>query len=40
MCSNFMFEKAEAGGSATVSRRFTGQGGSDTFVMKIPSNKV
>lgn len=34
------FPQADAGGSGTVSRRFTGQGGSEHFVMKIASNKV
>ncbi|EEF45804.1 nucleic acid binding protein, putative [Ricinus communis] len=32
--------EADVGGSGTVSRRFTGQGGSEHFVMKIPNNKV
>lgn len=32
--------QAEAGGSGVVSRRFTGQTGSDSFVTKIPNNKV
>ncbi|XP_065849012.1 uncharacterized protein [Euphorbia lathyris] len=37
---NEVLSEADAGGSGTVSRRFTGQGGSDTFVMKIANNKV
>lgn len=32
--------QAEAGGSGIVSRRITGQSGSDQFVMKVPNNKV
>jgi hypothetical protein len=35
-----VFGQAEAGGSGIVSRRVTGQSGSDTFVMKVPNNKV
>jgi far upstream element-binding protein len=35
-----VFRQAEAGGSGIVSRRVTGQSGSDTFVMKVPNNKV
>ncbi|KHN29730.1 Far upstream element-binding protein 2 [Glycine soja] len=31
---------AESGGSGIVTRRLTGQAGSDEFVMKIPNNKV
>ncbi|KAF5468067.1 hypothetical protein F2P56_012249 [Juglans regia] len=37
---NEVLGEAEAGGSGVVSRRFTGQTGSDTFVMKVPNNKV
>ncbi|KDP34116.1 hypothetical protein JCGZ_07687 [Jatropha curcas] len=37
---NEVLAEADAGGSGTVSRRFTGQGGSEHFVMKIPNNKV
>ncbi|OAY26836.1 far upstream element-binding protein 1 [Manihot esculenta] len=37
---NEVLEQADAGGSGTVSRRFTGQGGSEHFVMKIANNKV
>lgn len=32
--------QAEAGGSGIVSRRLTGQAGSEQFVMKVPNNKV
>ncbi|XP_059452976.1 uncharacterized protein LOC132183632 isoform X2 [Corylus avellana] len=35
-----VLSEAEAGGSGIVSRRVTGQSGSDTFVMKVPNNKV
>lgn len=35
----FLYQ-AESGGSGIVTRRFTGQAGSDEFVMKIPNNKV
>lgn len=36
-----MFLQAEAGGgSGIVSRRLTGQTGSEHFEMKIPNNKV
>ncbi|WCJ29573.1 KH domain-containing protein [Euphorbia peplus] len=35
-----VLSEADAGGSGTVSRRFTGQGSADTFVMKIANNKV
>ncbi|KAJ9183554.1 hypothetical protein P3X46_007393 [Hevea brasiliensis] len=37
---NEVLAEAEAGGSGTVSKRFTGQGGSEHFAMKIPNNKV
>ncbi|KAI4337122.1 hypothetical protein L6164_015574 [Bauhinia variegata] len=35
-----VLNEAETGGSAIVSRRLTGQTGSEQFVMKIPNNKV
>lgn len=35
-----MFDQAESGGQGLVSRRSTGQAGSEQFVMKIPNNKV
>lgn len=35
-CSN----QAESGGQGIVSRRISGQAGSEQFVMKIPNNKV
>lgn len=35
----FLYQ-AESGGSGIVTRRLTGQAGSDEFVMKIPNNKV
>ncbi|CAA2979194.1 far upstream element-binding 2-like [Olea europaea subsp. europaea] len=38
---NDVLAEAEAGGSGTVARRFTGQpSGAEQFVMKIPNNKV
>ncbi|KAG5018473.1 hypothetical protein JHK87_014328 [Glycine soja] len=37
---NEVLAEAESGGSGIVTRRFTGQAGSDEFVMKIPNNKV
>uniref|UniRef100_A0A2P2J520 Nucleic acid binding protein n=1 Tax=Rhizophora mucronata TaxID=61149 RepID=A0A2P2J520_RHIMU len=37
---NEVLAEADAGGSGNVSRRFTGQGGSEHFVMRIPNNKV
>ncbi|KAJ6994738.1 uncharacterized protein [Populus alba] len=37
---NDVLAEAEAGGSGTVSQRFTGHGGSEHFAMKIPNNKV
>ncbi|KAK7311417.1 hypothetical protein RJT34_09550 [Clitoria ternatea] len=37
---NEVLAEAETGGSGIVSRRLTGQSGSDEFVMKIPNNKV
>ncbi|XP_021907769.1 far upstream element-binding protein 1 [Carica papaya] len=37
---NEVLQEAEAGGSGIVSRRLTGQAGSEQFVMKIPNNKV
>ncbi|XP_050220132.1 uncharacterized protein LOC126670442 [Mercurialis annua] len=37
---NEVLSEADAGGSGTVSRRFTGQGGSEHLVLKIPNNKV
>ncbi|XP_057956857.1 uncharacterized protein LOC131150264 [Malania oleifera] len=37
---NDVLAEAEAGGSGIVSRRLTGQAGSDQFVMKVPNNKV
>ncbi|KAL4296645.1 hypothetical protein GQ457_12G021000 [Hibiscus cannabinus] len=37
---NDVLAEAEAGGSGMVSRRMTGQAGSEHFEMKIPSNKV
>ncbi|KAK8597550.1 hypothetical protein V6N13_094953 [Hibiscus sabdariffa] len=37
---NDVLAEAEAGGSGMVSRRVTGQAGSEHFEMKIPSNKV
>ncbi|KAG7941276.1 hypothetical protein I3843_16G031400 [Carya illinoinensis] len=37
---NEVLAEAEAGGSGIVSRRITGQTGSDSFVMKVPNNKV
>ncbi|KAI4316545.1 hypothetical protein L6164_024520 [Bauhinia variegata] len=35
-----VLNEAETGGSAIVSRRLTGQAGSEQFVMQIPNNKV
>ncbi|XP_061374711.1 uncharacterized protein LOC133316930 [Gastrolobium bilobum] len=35
-----VLSEAESGGSGIVTRRLTGQAGSDEFVMKIPNNKV
>ncbi|XP_034683488.1 far upstream element-binding protein 2 [Vitis riparia] len=37
---NDVLSEAEAGGSGIVSRRLTGQAGSEQFVMKVPNNKV
>ncbi|KAG5244183.1 far upstream element-binding protein [Salix suchowensis] len=37
---NDVLAEAEAGGSGTVSQRFSGHGGSEHFAMKIPNNKV
>ncbi|KAH1252599.1 Far upstream element-binding protein 2 [Glycine max] len=37
---NEVLAEAESGGSGIVTRRLTGQAGSDEFVMKIPNNKV
>lgn len=37
---NVCLYQAESGGPAIVSRRLTGQAGAETFVMKIPNNKV
>ena len=38
--TNVFLYQAESGGPAIVSRRSTGQAGAETFVMKIPNNKV
>ncbi|GAB2274015.1 hypothetical protein Dimus_008785 [Dionaea muscipula] len=37
---NEVLTEAEAGGSGIITRRLTGQVGSEQFVMKIPNNKV
>uniref|UniRef100_A0A2P2LSE1 Uncharacterized protein MANES_16G078700 n=2 Tax=Rhizophora mucronata TaxID=61149 RepID=A0A2P2LSE1_RHIMU len=37
---NEVLVEADAGGSGTVSRKFTGQGGSEHYVMRVPNNKV
>ncbi|KAL9363201.1 hypothetical protein Peur_045986 [Populus x canadensis] len=37
---NDVLAEAEAGGSGTVSQRFSGHGGSEHFAMTIPNNKV
>ncbi|KAE9586227.1 putative K domain-containing protein [Lupinus albus] len=37
---NEVLAEAEAGGSGVVTRRLTGQAGSDEYVSKIPNNKV
>ncbi|KAJ0090268.1 hypothetical protein Patl1_13004 [Pistacia atlantica] len=37
---NDVLAEAETGGSGIVARRLTGQAGSDSFVMRIPNNKV
>ncbi|KAJ4952909.1 hypothetical protein NE237_029741 [Protea cynaroides] len=37
---NDVLAEAEAGGSGLVSRRLTGQPGTEQFVMKVPNNKV
>ncbi|XP_038700675.1 far upstream element-binding protein 1 isoform X2 [Tripterygium wilfordii] len=37
---NDVLAEADAGGSGTISRRISGQSGSEHFVMKVPNNKV